>query len=324
MKRTPPYVSILLPVYNGEKYLHESIQSILAQQYAAWECIIINDGSTDRTKEIVASFADTRIRYYEQKNQGLGAALNRGIRLARGRYIARQDQDDRAFPQRLVKQATFLDHNPRIVLVGTWAQIWKENAKTDAIHQHPTDSVALKFYLLFDNPFVHSSVMLRKETLDSVGVYTTDPARQPPEDYDLWSRIARSYEVANIGEVLQIYRETSISMSRTGIHPFMKQLIAISTDNLSFLFREKRSRRQLQNYAALFHGAYAYIENDITIKNDMLLMLTQATGLLGGQMETNEQLYSTVQRFHRMLQRNYRTYRYGKFASLLLEKFFTV
>lgn len=250
-----PTISVVLPVFNCPHYVGEAIESVLAQAYADFELIVIDDGSTDETPHILKRHRDSRIRFFVQQNRGLPATLNRGIELARGRYIARQDQDDISRPERFSKQVAFLDAHPDCALIGTWAQIWRERAPTDRVHQHPGDNATLKFELLLNNPFVHSSVMIRKAALDRVGVYCTDRNRQPPEDYELWSRIARVYEVANIPEVLHIYREIEGSMSRLGESPFMKHLVTICAENIAWAAGSEPSNPQVVNIAALAHGA---------------------------------------------------------------------
>ena len=201
-----PLVSVILPVYNGAVYLREAIESILDQSYANFELIIINDGSRDDSERIIKSIPDARIRYYCQENQGLPATLNRGIELSRGEFIARQDQDDISFPQRLERQVEFLETHPRCGMLGTWAEIWVNDVRTDRAHRHPADNVTLQYSLLFNNPFVHSSVMIRREVFERVGLYCNDRSRQPPEDYELWSRVSRVFEVSNIPEIHLIYR----------------------------------------------------------------------------------------------------------------------
>ncbi len=131
------------------------------------------------------------------------------------------------------KQVEFLDAHPDHALVGTRAEIWVGDKPTGRFHDHPTEDAELRFALLFNNYFVHSSVMMRKAALDEVGVYTTDRSRQPPEDYELWSRIARRFRVANLPERLTIYREVPTSMSREGADPFKEKLILISAENLA-------------------------------------------------------------------------------------------
>lgn len=253
-----PLVSVVLPVYNGVFCLKEAIQSILNQTYSHFEIIVIDDGSTDNSADIARAFTDMRIRLFSQKNQGLAATLNKGIALAEGAYVARQDQDDVSLPNRFSRQIEFLNDNPDYGMVGTWASIWDGKKPTDRAHRHPTDDFTLKFSLLFDNPFVHSSMMIRKAVLEEVGGYCTDENRQPPEDYELWSRIARKFKVANIPEILHVYRETPQSMSRNGDSPFLKHLLKINTENLAAVTGETYPWQSYQDLAALVHGEYQH------------------------------------------------------------------
>lgn len=227
------HVSVVLPVYNGEKYLREAITSILDQTFSDFELIIINDGSKDRSSDRIGEFKDPRIVYVEQENAGLASTLNRGIAMARGKYIARQDQDDISLPERLAKQVAFLEAHPHCGLVGTWAEIFSETESGVRYHRHPTDFFDLRLHLHFRNPFVHSSVMMRKDVVVPVGCYATAKDRQPPEDYELWSRIARVSHVANIGDVLLRYREVTSSMSRVSADPFGPMVYKIACENVA-------------------------------------------------------------------------------------------
>lgn len=251
----PPLVSVLLPVYNGRNYVTSAINSILKQTYDNYEIIVINDGSTDDSALLINNISDSRIHYYEQENQGLAASLNRAIGMAKGKYLCRQDQDDVSLPLRLERQVEFLETHSRCGMVGTWAEIWGEGTRTDRIHKHPADNASLQFFLLFNNPFVHSSVMIRKEAIDKVGLYSTDRNRQPPEDYELWSRIARDFEIANIPEILHVYREIPGSMSRDGMNPFLEKVVNISAENLSWVTGRNSSDTVVRDLAAFAHGA---------------------------------------------------------------------
>jgi len=253
---TVPAVSVLLPVYNGAADVEKAIQSVLAQSFADFELIIINDGSKDGSAEVLEGIRDSRIRLYHQDNVGLAATLNRGIGLAQGRYIARQDQDDLSKPQRFERQLAYLESNPRCVLLGTWAEIWVGDEPSGRCHEHPADHATLCFDLLFNNPFVHSSVMMRRAALEELGGYSTDPARQPPEDYELWSRLARFGEVANLPEPLLVYREVPASMSRTGPNPFTEKLVKICSENLAALLGEAVPDRDALDVAAYTHSAH--------------------------------------------------------------------
>ena len=262
-----PTVSVVLAVRNGGVDLPEALGTILNQSFTDFELIAINNGSTDGTREFLDQVADPRVRVYHQEDRGLAAALNRGISLARGRYIARQDHDDWALPTRIAQQVAFLDANPDHALVGTRAEVWIGNSPTGRFHDHPTNDADLRFALLFNNYFVHSSVMMRKTALDQVGVYTTDRSRQPPEDYELWSRIARQFRVANLPERLTIYREVPTSMSREGANPFMEKLILISAENLAAAATGVPQPQPVhQDIACLVHGQPDKMSRDADIE----------------------------------------------------------
>jgi glycosyltransferase involved in cell wall biosynthesis len=227
-----PKISVLLPVYNAEPYLAETIDSVLAQTFSDFELIIINDGSTDRSADIIRSYSDKRIRFIEQQNMGLSATLNKGIALARGEYIARQDNDDISLPERFRKQADYLDAHPSAMLLGTSAEIIDDKGcRTGRTLDHQKSSVGLKYNLLFNNPFVHSSVMFRKAVIVSAGDYRVN--NDFFEDYDLWSRIARVGDVANLKERLLLYREVQSSMSRT-TSDYMQRVINQSISNILY------------------------------------------------------------------------------------------
>jgi glycosyltransferase involved in cell wall biosynthesis len=277
-----PLVSVILPVYNGSYYLREAIECMLGQTDTDFELIIIDDGSKDDSANIVSAYADPRIRFYSQQNRGLAATLNRGISVAKGRYIARQDQDDTSLPDRLLKQVNFLETHSEYGMVGTWAEIWEETKSTERFHKHPADNLSLKFDLLFDNAFVHSSLMIRKTVFDEVGGYCTDPNRQPPEDYELWSRVARRFRVANIPEVLHVYREMPRSMSRTGNNPFLQHLLKINMENLAWATGGRYSEQSLRDLAALIHGTYPQFSGKTSLR-ELITIVREAAQFLCNQ-----------------------------------------
>ncbi len=246
-----PLVSVVLSVHNGATDLPRAIDTMMAQTFTDFELIAINNGSTDRSAAVLDGLSDERVRVFHQENRGLAAALNRGIAEARGRYIARQDHDDWAAPTRLAKQVAVLEATPDLALLGTRAAIYVGDEPSGRFHDHPLDDAALRFELLFDNPFVHSSVMIRKSALEEVGGYCTDPTRQPPEDYELWSRIVRRYRVANLAERLMVYREVGKSMSRIGTNPFGEHRLLISAENLAFATGHSKPGRDHFDTAAL-------------------------------------------------------------------------
>jgi glycosyltransferase involved in cell wall biosynthesis len=246
-----PTVSVIMAVYNGASFVRAAIDSILAQTFTDFELIVVDDGSTDTTAQILKSIGDPRLRLVRQENQGLAASLNHAISLARGKYLARHDHDDVSLPQRFAKQVAFLDAHPDYALLGTHTVIWVGDQPTDRGHHHPTDDPALRFQLLFDSYFVHGSVMLRREAVVALGGYTLDKSRQPPEDYELWSRIVRHHKVANLAEPLLIYREVPSSISRTV--NFKDKVITISSENLAYAAGLPHPNSDTQDIAAIVH-----------------------------------------------------------------------
>lgn len=249
-------VTVLMPVFNGEHYLATALESVLSQTgIDSMEILVINDGSKDSSATILDGYKDPRLKVIHQSNIGLAATLNKGIRLARGRYIARQDQDDLMVPGRLDKQFTYLESYPEIAMVGTWAQIRVGDLPDGRLHEHPTDSGVLKARLLFDNPFVHSSVMMRTKVALEMGGYSEDRSRQPPEDYEFWSRIARQHMISNLPEILTIYREVPSSMSRVGVNPFLSKVLKISSENLYAVLSTRWTLDDCLSLACLYHAA---------------------------------------------------------------------
>jgi len=209
-----PKVTVLMSVYNGEKYLKEAIDSILGQTFKDFEFIIINDGSTDKTREILESYNDPRIKLINnKKNIGLTKSLNKGLRLARGEYIARQDSDDFSMPERLEKEVLFLDHNENIALVGTYYYMINEKGKILNTIKPSIKNEEIKSKLLNGNQFGHGSVMFRKKCIQEVGYYREEAG--PVEDYDLWLRISDRYNIANIPVPLYKWRINVKSVSVT-------------------------------------------------------------------------------------------------------------
>ena len=267
---TMPLVSVIMAVKNGGDLVKEAIDSILIQSLTNFEFIIINDGSTDETLGTLQAYRDPRILVVSQENQGLAKALNKGLMLARGKYIARQDHDDISLPTRLEKQVQYLEQHPRVGLLGTAAQIWSLTGATGRFHDHPSASGVLAFELLFNNPFVHTSWMFPRKIIETVGLYTTDPKREPPEDYEFVSRVVRVYEVANLVERLVIYRELKDSLSSQirpnqaeQVRTFAARLALISAENLSNASGIALEDRRVQNFGALTHGYFEGLQGRI-------------------------------------------------------------
>jgi GT2 family glycosyltransferase len=242
-----PKVSVLLPVFNADRYLRLAIDSILTQTFTDFELIIINDGSTDGSRQILESYVDPRIQLIHQANAGLPISLNRAIKVARGQYLARQDADDVSLPSRLSEQVHYLDAHLQCALLGTAAQIIEEDTLSQRTLSHPTDNGEIQIKLLFYNCFVHSSVMIRKAALDQSGLYPEDPNKFPPEDYDLWLRIAQHGNVNNLQKVLLHYRELPHSISRTKLELMQARARLMSLHRLQELVTESASNVDLRS-----------------------------------------------------------------------------
>jgi glycosyltransferase involved in cell wall biosynthesis len=199
-----PELSVLMSVYNGEKYLQDAVDSILKQTFNDFEFIIINDGSTDRTREIIEGYNDDRIVLINQENTGLTKSLNKGLSLARGEYIARMDADDLSKPERLEKQLMFLRDNPEVVLLGSNCYRIDEDGNVLWISNLPTEEVNIKWCLLFCNFLFHGTVMFRGKEINDLGGYNSTVSYA--QDYDLWLRIAERYPIACLKEPLIYYR----------------------------------------------------------------------------------------------------------------------
>jgi glycosyltransferase involved in cell wall biosynthesis len=229
-----PRVSVLMSVFNGERYLRESIDSILSQSFSDFEFLIINDGSSDASRSIILAYDDPRIRLIEnEENIGLTQSLNRGLALARGEFIARQDADDISLPARLAKQVAFLDANPHVLLVGSWYQEVDANGTLQQRARVPTDEVELRWALLFFCPFIHSAVMMRKDpVLNEIGYYSDE--YEYAQDHELWLRIARRKSLTNLKAYLVKYRRSPDSMTAK-YGAFSKEGMKVSVDAIGDL-----------------------------------------------------------------------------------------
>ena len=184
-----PTVSIILSVYNGERYLRQAMDSILNQTFTDFEFIIVDDGSTDETAAILKSSPDPRIvRLVHSTNQGLIASLNDGLSIASGQFIARIDADDISLPNRLEEQVRIFKTDPQLVIVGSYSHRIDETGKQIKIVPKPLSDTAIRWTLLFECPFVNSAVMIRKDALHRNGL-RYDKDRLYAEDYDLWSKL---------------------------------------------------------------------------------------------------------------------------------------
>ena len=202
-----------MSVFNGKDYVENAIKSVLSQTYANFEFIIVNDGSTDCTAEILAKFDDPRIKIItNDQNFGLTKCLNKAISTAKGEFIARMDADDISLPHRLEKQLHFLEKNPDYALVGSAYYRINEKGAICQLINVLTDDGEIKIGLQQQNWFGHGSVMMRRDVFVEMEGY--GERFKYAQDYDLWLRISERYKLANIAEPLYCWRSTENSISR--------------------------------------------------------------------------------------------------------------
>lgn len=208
-----PKISVVMSVYNSEKYIKEAVGSILAQTFSDFEFIIIDDGSSDGSLGILQSYEkkDSRIRIISRENKGLIYSLNEGVGQARGEYIARMDSDDISLPDRFEKQFRFMVDND-LALCGTWATSIDENGNDISGINYPPVAEKIKSFAILHNPFIHPSVMFRKGIFDKVGGYRNN--FKHIEDYELWTRIIFKYKSSNLAEYLLKYRVHSEQVTK--------------------------------------------------------------------------------------------------------------
>ena len=196
-----PKVTVLMTVYNGTAYLAEAIESILGQSFGDFEFLIIDDASTDGSRDVVYSYNDHRIRLIQNEaNLGQVRSLNRGLHLARGEYIARLDQDDVALPHRLERQMGYLAEHPDVVLLGTWCQFIDETGDQVGHFHPPLSHHEIVEACATMCPFAHSSAVFQREAVHAMGDYPSDYRRAM--DFALWLQLCRRHQVANLPEEL--------------------------------------------------------------------------------------------------------------------------
>lgn len=218
-------ISVVMSVYNSEKYLAEAIDSILNQTYTNFEFIIINDGSTDNSLAIIQAYMleDSRIVLISRENRGLPYSLNEGVSIAKGEYIARMDADDISLPSRLEEQIDFMQKN-NIDVCGSSIQVFGENIR-NKIKIYPTSNNEIKFVLILMSPFAHPTVIMKHTIFDKVKYNNFKTA----QDYDLWTQVAlQGYKMANLDKVLLKYRSHSEQITVTKIQILQKLSYEIS------------------------------------------------------------------------------------------------
>lgn len=207
-----PLITVLMPVYNGGQYLSEAIDSILNQTFCDFEFLIIDDGSTDNSVNIIKTYSDPRIRLiYNKRNQGVVKSLNKGIMLSKGKFIARMDSDDISLPGRFSQQLNYFKANQDVGICGTWIKTIGDIKGN--IWRYPTTPNDIQCWLLFHSVLAHPSVMMCREILERNHLLY-DSSFIHAEDFQLWQRASQVTKLGNLDKVLLLYRISKYSVSR--------------------------------------------------------------------------------------------------------------
>lgn len=317
-----PLVSWLMPVYNSEKYIRRAIDSMFNQTYENFNMIIIVDGCTDNTAVICEEYAarDNRVHiYYNEKNLGVAASLNRGLNLCDGKYIARMDSDDMSYPERLEKQVTFMEGNHEVGVLGT--QCRQIGDTYSFISKYPIDNDDIYGTLLFASAFSHPSIMLRSELFR---LNNWKYPLVPIEDHALWSSLISKIKMANLSEVLiDYYIHTDSTMfalcqnDRVNFISFFAdnmRRILFNVFNIDIsIFLNLLKRESMQNETnireCLFDGVK--LLSQVKLANDSLRIFRDKSLI----QALNFQWYYIKQQMHLSLL----TFGYDEFSSEILE-----
>lgn len=213
-----PAITVLMTVYNAGRFLDPSIRSILGQAFRNFEFLIVDDASTDGSADLVEQWArrDARVRLIRNEfNKGQTPCLNQGLRLARGKWVARQDADDLSHPTRLAEQFQFTTMHPEVVLLGTNGRIIDEHDRLTGLLDAPLSHGSITWTAPFLNPFMHTAVLFRTDLVrDTFGGY--DENFRIAQDYELWTRVLARHQTANLAQRLVCYRHLESSLSKNG------------------------------------------------------------------------------------------------------------
>lgn len=298
MKNNSPLISVIMPVYNAGRYLKQAIRSILNQSYSNFEFIIINDASTDNSLRIINSFKDRRINIINlHKNVGVAKALNIGLNISQGKYIARMDADDVSLPERLNILRNYLDTHPKTGIVGSWAVEIDQTGKTVSAVNTLTSDAQIKRQMIYHNPLIHPTVMFRSGLTYTYGNY--DEKLNGAEDWDLWLRWGRYTQISNLPQVLLKYRRYHESVSAKRIkyieianikliikaitkYKYSKKYIWYAVKTIvSFLIPEKEKKTMINLFSqidSIFVKPFVFILKKTEYLSALSLHLVKLTG----------------------------------------------
>lgn len=243
-----PVVTVLMPVYNSERFLGQAIESILNQTFYDFEFLIIDDGSTDNSNKIIKHYAskDPRIKLLENTtNSGIVKSLNTGLQVARGEFIARMDSDDISFPNRLARQLNYLQVHSNIGVLGCAARIIDEDGIPHQTIRFPTDPGVINWSLCFMDPIIHPSVMMRKDIIIKHDGYSSDLLHS--EDFELWQRLCWNTDLSNLREILFYLRRYDTNITKIHLNIQRKNAIIIAQRNISYILGKDVPSSMIEN-----------------------------------------------------------------------------
>jgi hypothetical protein len=276
-----PRISIIMAVRDGARFLGLTLDSLRRQSLRDFELIAVDDGSQDATGAILDACHDFEIvKLRNETSLGLARSLNKGIAAARGAYIARQDADDLSYPERLTRQAAFMDSHPDVVLLGTAYDVIDQSGKRLETQRQPQDDRGIRWQMLFHNAFCHSSVMLRKSVLDNRGL-SYDESLSFAQDYDFWSRLMRHGKAANLTEPLLALRQHESSMSAQGRSEQQALAGAVAARNMARLLGVEPDDKAVRYLRAWYYGLPDSLAPEGVTALSQVLRLIKAFGPCG-------------------------------------------
>jgi glycosyltransferase involved in cell wall biosynthesis len=252
-----PVISVVMPVYNSGQLLNLAIESILDQTYTDYEFIIINDGSTDNTESVILSYTDRRIKYFKNPaNLGIVASLNKGIELAKARYLARMDADDISLPERFEKQLHFMESNPEIAACGSQAYYINIKGIKTGQSSLPINDNDIKAQLFFRNTFIHPTTFFKTKVVKEIRY---NPDYHYAEDYYLLAQISREYSIGNLNDPLLLYRVHDGNTTATKRNEMKMAHLKVLDYQISFFLNKKANTQFMAEFYALAeHDFQAY------------------------------------------------------------------
>lgn len=297
-----PMVSVLMSVYNGERYLRESVESILNQTFTDFEFLIIDDGSKDGSREVIRSYSDLRIRLVQnERNMGLTCSLNKGLKLARGEYIARQDSDDVSSHDRLEKQVYWLNRHPKVVLVSSNVQFIDSEGRYLGQSRRTGDPDLVAWYLLFYNHVAgHSVVMFRQKTVMDLGGYSE--SYHYAQDHELWLRLVEAGDIVVLPDILLQWRQHDENISFKDKRKQEEFSLHATKQRISKLVGEEVSLTEMEELRDFWLGQFWNGKK----LGSVHIRLKQIYREFLGQREEHGESYSQLSfRLHRLIARQF-------------------